>query len=409
MALRRLFANPNAGAQACRQPGTAAATAVPGPPPPAGWKIVDIGTLGAGRASGALEINDRGQVAGDSATTSSDDFYAPSHAFSWTRQAGMVDLGVLAAGSFSFPIGVNNRDEVLVESTTNGDEGNRGFVWTHQRGRVVLSNGGGNDSWANAINANGLVVGGNSVDYYEVHDALAWTPRGQVINIGKRIGLPTSQAAAVNNRGQVVGWARTDCTYPVGTCQELAFSWTRSQGMVDLGSLGGYAIYPEAVNDSGQVVGVSFGIAGHTSQDRAFSWTRQGGLADLGTLGGRRSEATATNVRGWVIGSSLTAEGRWHAFLWTPQNGMVDLGTLGGRTAVATGLNNRGEIVGYSTTANGARHAFSWTAGGGMVDLGTLGGNESVAAAVNNRGEVVGYSRTPGGDDHAVIWFPHGG
>src|SRR5512133_842170 len=59
---------------------------------------------------------------------------------------------------------------------------------------------------------------------------------------------------------------------------------------------------------------------------------------DLGTLGGRSSAATAINEVGEVVGMSDTASGKQHAFLW--QNGrMRDLGTLPGeRYSYATGI-----------------------------------------------------------------------
>ena len=51
---------------------------------------------------------------------------------------------------------------------------------------------------------------------------------------------------------------------------------------------------------------------------------------DLGTLGGTDSYAIAVNESGQVVGVSQAAGGAEHAFSWTAAGGMIDLGTLGG-------------------------------------------------------------------------------
>jgi probable HAF family extracellular repeat protein len=86
--------------------------------------------------------------------------------------------------------------------------------------------------------------------------------------------------------------------------------------MVDLGTLGGGYSSAVAVNEAGQVVGMSSEAGDAT--DHAFSWTRSGGMLDLGTLpGGVYSTAAAVNQRGDVAGSSSTGGGELHAVLWT--------------------------------------------------------------------------------------------
>src|SRR6266542_3972255 len=102
---------------------------------------------------------------------------------------------------------------------------------------------------------------------------------------------------------------------------------------VDLGTLGGIESQATAVNNSGQVVGYGR-LANY--EYHAFSWTQAGGMIDLGTLGGGTfSSAVAVNASGQVVGfSTNTAQPYFplHAFSWTQAGGMIDLGTLGGGT-----------------------------------------------------------------------------
>src|SRR5829696_1801791 len=113
--------------------------------------------------------------------------------------------------------------------------------------------------------------------------------------------------------------------------------------IIDLGTLGAQFTTSEAraVNQRGQVVGDSF-LAG-LGPEHAFLWER-GSMRDLSTLGGLTSDATDINNRGQVVGVSATTAGEQHAFLWA-DGSMRDLGTLGGATSVAQAINNRGQVL----------------------------------------------------------------
>jgi probable HAF family extracellular repeat protein len=181
--------------------------------------------------------------------------------------------------------------------------------------------------------------------------------------------------------------------------------------VIDLGTLpGGHESFAVAINASGEVAG--YASTGET-HSHAFFWTRTGGIVDLGTLGGNSSYATGLSASGEVVGYAETAAGKYQAFSWTQAGGMIDLGTLGGCSdafcSIATGINAHGEVVGYAQTPTGSFHAFSWTATGGIVDLGTLGGSDSDAYAINDSGQIVGSSQTSTEETHAFSWTPEHG
>jgi probable HAF family extracellular repeat protein len=217
-----------------------------------------------------------------------------------------------------------------------------------------------------------------------------------ITDLGTLPGDKYSEAVAVNDRGQIVGVSYADY---VGY-QRHAFLWENGT-MIDLGgfTLGGPTGRALAINDRGQIVGTSETKSGY---EHAFLW-QSGRLTDLGTLPGKRwSRASATNERGQIVGSSGRADSL-RGFLW--ENGkMIDLATLaGGRKAEALAINERGTIAGWSGTG-AQRHAVLWKQGK-TIDLGALPGLPiSFALAINNRGQVLGRSYRPGGKVHEVLW-----
>ena len=161
---------------------------------------------------------------------------------------------------------------------------------------------------------------------------------------------------------------------PAGTDQDQV-------RMVELGTLGGHHSRAHAINDRGEIVGVS----STWDSTRAFLW-RDGHMTDLGTLGGRHSVAMDINNRSEIVGWSQTADGSSHAFLWRDGQ-MTDLGTLDGAGGYSTAnaINDYGVIVGDNGGPNGLQ-AFLWHGD----RMSALGADPTRAAAINNLGDVVG-------------------
>lgn len=153
---------------------------------------------------------------------------------------------------------------------------------------------------------------------------------------------------------------------PQGTC-----------GVVDLTPPGTSASSATAINDRGQVAGISSGSPSFGS----FLW-QDGRFTDLGA--GADSGALGLNDRGQVVGFEPVGISR-HAFLWE-QGVLHDLGNFGFQFADASDINNRGQVAG------GHDHAFLWE-NGTEHDLGTLGGFFSGADAINGTADRSSASR----------------
>ena len=257
------------------------------------------------------------------------------------------------------------------------------------------------------INDAGQVLGRSQTAAGEFH-AFLWTS-------GTMSDLGAFYPRDVNNAGQVVGFANSH-----------AVSWKEGQ-LTDLGTLGGTWSFPagcsfvpgpvgcggrsggpnwpfwtwaRAINDSGQIIGVSATAAG---EQHAFVW-RMGSMTDLGTLGGTWSEARAINARGQVAGMSATLSGVAHGFLW--ENGtMTDLGTFSPEDINAQGQIAGSDIFAFEEESGFTRrHAALWDHGT-VTDLGAFDGDfhASAAQAINDRGEVMGWSQNEN-IQAAFIW-----
>ncbi len=247
-------------------------------------------------------------------------------------------------------------------------------------------------------------------------------------DLGVLSGLADSEAFGVNSSDEVVG---TSMNFGAPSTGQAAFLYLPStayglpSGMNSLGALsfGGGSVAMD-INDSGQVVG---GAQVSSGDMRPFMWLPSAayglsaGMNSLGTLGGSSDSivhrAQAINSSGEVVGLSYTAGGNQHAFLWLPSAshglsaGINDLGTLsGGTTSWAFGINASTVIIGTSNWSGAGYRAFIWETGT-MTNLNDLIGSGTGwtltrATGINDSGQIVGFGTNGGGAVHAFLLTP---
>lgn len=228
--------------------------------------------------------------------------------------------------------------------------------------------------WALAAATVALLGGANT--------AVAASPAYSLVDLGAFPGgLASSEAARLNDHGQVVGRSNSLLT------SDRAFLYDGT--LHNLGVLGGLpgGEYSGAsdINEAGQIVGGSTTPAG---PGHAFFY--DGTMHDLGTLGGVFSGANAINNLGQVTGFAETPTST-HLFIY--DGVMHDLGSLGGPYINGLAINDSGRITGYASPAGQPQwHAFVYD--GTIHDLGTLGGDYSEGTDINASGNIVGHSST---------------
>jgi len=348
------------------------------------YTIVPLGTLG-GLSGGGSGINDRRWVTG-SANQAGD---TVSHAALWMGGQQVIDLGALGGP------GINSTVAWPVKS-------NNGVV-------VGISDTDEDQQPANNFSCYPFFATGSPTG--KICKGFRWA-NGAMTALPPFPGGFNSYATAVNNHGEIVGWAENGvadptCNTGVQTLQFRAVIWEPDGAMKELPPLPGDSTSAAtAINDLGQVVGISgaCGIAvGGVSAAHSVLW-QNGVPINIGDLGGHTwNTPTAINNVGMVVGFSLPAgqDGtrNFEAFLWTQATGIQRLGKLPGDIrAEALGVNEKNQVVGLSRGGPFLFRAFIWQ-NGVMSDLNTMtvAGSPFLLYAndINDRGEITGEAFDP--------------
>jgi len=288
----------------------------------------------------------------------------------------VTDLGVnKSKDNFSMVMGLNNRgwtenmDGVLTPPITSTST-------TIVSGRAVLN--------IHGINIDLRTLGGKN----------SWTNYG-----------------GINDRGEAVGLSETSVPDPDGedfcgfgtkrTC--LPFLW-RDGHMMALPTLGGNNGQASAINNRGQIVGISETTvpdsgcpASKPGKIISPAFWEKGEVRSLPTLAGDPDGfVQGINNRGQAVGSSGTCTNiATHAVLWD-NDVAVPLSDLGHDGSDAYAINDRGQIVGYVSSHDGSTIFAAIWQNDGVTIIPTLPEDSAAfATGINNRGQVVGSTFTP--------------
>jgi probable HAF family extracellular repeat protein len=247
------------------------------------------------------------------------------------------------------------------------------------------------------LNENGTVVGElirvlNLQDERPRQGSFAFVWRdGQLDELGALHSLVhDSRAQGINDFDEIVGWS-----YP-GTDAQPAFVWRNGQ-MTPLDLADAYA-----VNNSGQVVGYATQVRGNEASSMAVVW-HSGQVTELRELANPWNINDAGDVVGFSLINSTPRASLFRA------GTVTILGTLPGASASqAFDINEVGQVVGTShfspaDGSDGYDRAFLWE-DGRMRELEPLSSDDKADAyGINDRGVVVG--RSGASQFVAVIWL----
>jgi len=348
----------------------------------------------------------------------------------------VTDLGTLGNDNMSCAMSLNNQGWTAIQDG-NAVPGQQDAIGTLLNGRDAIDiNGfqidlgtlGGQNSFMNwgEINDFGQIVGYSETSVPDPNDedicgfGTHLTCRPFLWQYFHMSTLPTlggnnGQASAINNRGQIVGFAENgivDSTCSPGTTNnriQLPVLWEKgnhgiykAQALPTGSDPDGDAFW---INDRGQAVGNTGTCAGATSHAASWKNGTLTTLQDLGTFALAFSINDQEQIVGFVGSPDGTTQ---YGALWQNDT-LTALGILPGDFGgIASGINNKGQVVGsnFDSKFNWS-HAFIWQ-GGVMTDLNTLFPASSnlyatMANKINERGQIAGMAIVLSGPDAGNI------
>jgi len=280
-----------------------------------GGVVTSLGVNGVAR-----DINNSGTVVGETGTANTAN--PTGYAYSWTSTGGITNLGTLG-GAYSGAYDINEAGVITgfawpstAEYSTHG----QGFIYEDDTmsplGTVSSPTG---YSRGHGINDSNEIVGrGSQVDFSGSNKYTIYWDENQ--NLNQFVGPGSySSSEAINNNGMIVGGARTAST---GNTL-FASIWDTDGNLTFLNNADIYGSKAWGVNDSGVIVGYDqSGTALATK--RAFVALDGLNMVDLTTLVDLSgtgivtlTEAFDVNASGQIVGVGITSTGEQKAFMLT--------------------------------------------------------------------------------------------
>ncbi|MEI8375612.1 MAG: hypothetical protein WCJ35_22555 [Planctomycetota bacterium] len=224
------------------------------------------------------------------------------------------------------------------------------------------------------------------------------------------LGGDSTNAVAINSKGQVVGDSETKPKTGEKFGEHHAFIWEAGVGMRDLGTLGGAECHAVGINNKGQVIGRC--ETGRLYKSQEVIWGADGAPDhvrhfDPPQFVGKVSAAIPRSKQ--PAGYEPT-----HAFIWDDTHGMRDLNSQLGEPEYSDGpearaINENGDIVGVWKT-EGETHGFLLKADGSVKRTGMGAMPDIEPVGINSRGDIAGTlkGRGSGADDFPVLLQTNG-
>ncbi len=263
-----------------------------------------------------VAVNDAGQMAG---AYSADPLKAKFASALFGPTGKVRLLGGFPAMQHGYSL--SQAEAVNAKGQVVGVSNNQAFFWSGGRLRALHPPSGYQASQAWSVNDGGQAAGKADRNVGKVvrTHALFWDAGGRVTDLGVLPGYTDSIGRAMNNRGQVAGWVGVTRGTPGRRLafHYQAFLWQNGK----MRGLGSIPRIPDskaaAINDKGQVVGNAY----FKTDEAALLW--QGGkVYELNALvpprsGWKLQNALGINSRGQIIGNGIH-NGIRRGFLLTP-------------------------------------------------------------------------------------------
>jgi uncharacterized membrane protein len=201
--------------------------------------------------AGAQAINNQFDVAG-----AYQDQQFQGRPFLLSRTGQLIPLNGMPSGSIT-TIDANDRREILLSAP--GPNGLQSFIWRNGQVTPLPLLPGNTNSFALAINNNGVALGYATVSLPFQPTPVLWQG-GTVMPIGRPEGSAAALPAALNDHNVVVGTAAFDDTFPRRTA---TYIWDEGETTILMSSDPALThTAPRDINNRGVVVGESYNTTG---------------------------------------------------------------------------------------------------------------------------------------------------